>query len=368
MNGTEIMSHGRERLAEAVRGNHSKNPVVTPFEVSPWAAMSLLQKAIRRGRTELAIRAAATLLRDTPDRLWRRIPIVAAEDIGVADLETLTLATAAVSGKLFRAKIGGEWAVASTIVGRMAAAPKCRAADDLVMVIERHPSLREARHELGELPTRDLLRIATGQGPLPERALATWLAIGTARCPSDHLPSRRGEPDAVFDAFCDAGIPETVVEVAREGLRKTGWVLCPFVSLLAPIWLRQEARIIDDDIPPERSIRGVPSWAFDMFVREGRHALKTFLGQDNATARWMRQHVPPSERVNLLGYILFAVEGGLLRSRLDWETGATLRRLAEHESQGRRCPDGAEIIDLLRADLSLLNGVRADVAISSHPG
>ena len=49
--------------------------------------MSLMQKAIRRGREEIALRAAATLLRDSPDRLWRRCGVTAFEDIGVADLD-----------------------------------------------------------------------------------------------------------------------------------------------------------------------------------------------------------------------------------------------------------------------------------------
>ncbi len=48
-------------------------PEGQPTTLSPWVAMSLLQKAVRRGRKDLALRAAATLLRDAPDRLWRRL-------------------------------------------------------------------------------------------------------------------------------------------------------------------------------------------------------------------------------------------------------------------------------------------------------
>lgn len=359
MNREVILQQAREQLAEVVRGPHTETPVEPPFPMSPWLAMSLLQKAIRRGRTDLALIAAATLLRDAPDRLWRRIGIVAFEDIGVADLETLQLAMAATSSKTFRAKLGGEWAVASTIIAWMTMAAKCRAADDLVMVVQHHPSLGEARQELAELPTRDLIAIATGRDPLPLRALATWLAIGTVRCPSDHLPRRRGEPDVVLDTFCDAGIPDTVVETAREGLRRTGQILCPFVSLLTPSLIGEGAQVINDPMPPECTIGGAPSWAYDMFVREGRQVMKAFLCRANETAHWIREHIPPSERINLLGNILFAVEGGLLRSRLNWETGSSLRLMAEHESQGVRCPDGAVLIEMMRAELPLLNEVRA---------
>ena len=56
-------------------------PEGQPTTLSPWVAMSLLQKAVRRGRSDLALRAAATLLRDTPDRLWRRLGVIAFEDV-----------------------------------------------------------------------------------------------------------------------------------------------------------------------------------------------------------------------------------------------------------------------------------------------
>jgi replication-associated recombination protein RarA len=44
--------------------------------------MSAIQKAIRRGREDLALSAVATLLRDAPEKPWRRIRCVAYEDVG----------------------------------------------------------------------------------------------------------------------------------------------------------------------------------------------------------------------------------------------------------------------------------------------
>ena len=94
--------------------------------------MSLMQKAIRRGREDLALSAAATLLRDAPSKLWRRIGCAAFEDVGAASLETVGLATVALVGKQARAALGGEWAVASCIVSELCRVQKCRAADDLL--------------------------------------------------------------------------------------------------------------------------------------------------------------------------------------------------------------------------------------------
>lgn len=52
-------------------------------------------------------------------------------------IETVSVVTAAMKGKAWRAGIGGEWAVASYLVARMAGAIKCRAADDLVAASTR---------------------------------------------------------------------------------------------------------------------------------------------------------------------------------------------------------------------------------------
>jgi hypothetical protein len=112
------------------------------------------------------------------------------EDVGVADLDTVAIVTAALAGKRFRASLGSEWAVASCIVSKMVHAPKCRAADDLLLAAEYHRDLQEARLQLAFRSTGDLIPIATGPDPLPIRALAVWFAIGTDRRPSPLSLSR----------------------------------------------------------------------------------------------------------------------------------------------------------------------------------
>ena len=132
MTNPNVLNLARQQLADATA--NFRPPPQTPLNVSSWVAMATLQKGIRRGRDGIALSAAATLLTISPERLWRRCGGIAFEDIGVADLKTVSLVTAALTGKKFRATLGGEWLVASFIVSRMAQAVKCRAADDLLMV------------------------------------------------------------------------------------------------------------------------------------------------------------------------------------------------------------------------------------------
>jgi hypothetical protein len=113
-------------------------------------------------------------------------------------------------------------------------------------------------------------------------------------------------------------------------------------------------------------IGDVPSWTLDMFVREGRSAIRRFLATSSATSRWVRKRVPNDQRVEFLGNLIFAVEGGLLRSRLVWSMGELLRQCAEFHCQGSFCPDAREIIALMRRDLTHLIEVRAEVMGSAH--
>jgi hypothetical protein len=300
VNGPEILRLIRHDLLRAV-AERGEPPAPQPMEVSPWVAMSAMQKAIRRGREDLALSAAATSLRDAPDKLWRRLGCIAYEDVGLAALDTVGIATVSLGGKQARAVLGGEWAVASCVVAELSRAPKCRAADDLLMACELHPAYTEARTELSHLSTRDLITVATGRGAVHEGALALWYALGTDRDRSSLAP-RRGDPRVVFDQLCEAGWAHTIVEVAREGFRRTRTVLCPLVALLA-CEPRQVAQIENDHLPAEEVIGGVPGWALDVYTREGRAAFARLLETIAPAARWIQRNVRQARRISFLGHI-----------------------------------------------------------------
>jgi hypothetical protein len=356
MTGSLTLQSAKLKLFNAVR-TYSP-PALYPLLVSPYVAMSILQKAIRRGEECPAWRAAARLLQIAPEKLWRRLGCIAFEDIGVADVEAIAITMAGLSGKRFRETIGGEWHVASYLVSRQARAVKCRAADDLLMMSETHPALANARAELARRSIDDLLTIAAGSHPLPIRALAAWFALGTNRWTSRHLPVRSGNPPLVFEVLEQAGASQPTVEIAREGWKKLSEVLCPFLALLAPLLGNEPMPVSSDDFPAEEYIGGVPSWSLDLYSREGRAALAAFLASEAETARWVRLHVPQRLRVQFIGGLVFRMEGGLLRSRLRWAIANELRDIFDIECLGAGCRDARELLGLMRRDIPQLNLVR----------
>ncbi|KKC32652.1 hypothetical protein [Devosia psychrophila] len=356
MNTPEIFQHIYRDLADQTLMRTV--PIPSPTAVSPWIAMSLLHKAIRRGRTDFALAAAATLLRDAPDKLWRRLGGAAFEDIGLGNLSLLPLVTAAMAGKRVRQTFGGEWQVASYLVEQLCQSVKCRAADDLLMTADTHPEFIQVRTVLVELSIPQLLDVVIGTDPVQIRALAMWYALGTDRRPSKHLTYQRGNPDAVFNTLFEAGWPNTLVEVCRVGFKRTGEVLAPFVLLLSRDIANQVSTIVPDELADEQLISGVPAWAFDQYSREGKAALRSFLGGSTDIARWIREEIAEGDRLSFLGNLLFRVEGGAVDRRLRWATGDLLKSLAELGGNGGDCADASEPLRLLKADFKSFQEVR----------
>ena len=78
MNGPEKALHLIQGDLQPAVAARREPPIPQPMDASPWVAMSAMQKAIRRGRKDLALNAA-TVLRDAPD-IWRRVGCIAYED------------------------------------------------------------------------------------------------------------------------------------------------------------------------------------------------------------------------------------------------------------------------------------------------
>src|SRR5687767_12971925 len=78
MNGPDILARHRRRLARLLVERRSPPPA-KPLAIRPCLATAMLQKAIRRGEEVFALEAAATLLKTSPDRFWRRCGVIAAE-------------------------------------------------------------------------------------------------------------------------------------------------------------------------------------------------------------------------------------------------------------------------------------------------
>src|SRR5688572_19156316 len=99
MDNQEFLRTFYPELEQLVSERQGDIPDPQPIKASPWLCMSILQKSITMGDTGHSLRAAATLLRDAPDRLWRRLTVAVFEDIGLGSLDLIAPVLVATSGK-----------------------------------------------------------------------------------------------------------------------------------------------------------------------------------------------------------------------------------------------------------------------------
>lgn len=328
-----------------------------PLPASPWIAMSVLQKAIRRGRVELATRAAATLLMSAPARLWRRLGIIAFEDIGVADFDAVYITTAALTGQSARLRMGGEWRAACFLVDLLARAPKCRAADDLSWVARQHPAYEVQREQISSIRFEAALEVAAGSSPLVDRTIAMISLLES----SQQMDAGLRHPSIVFEALRERGVPHTAVDIAEIGFRRTGEVVCALLPLLAITKAAEDHTLTTDVLPQEAQIAGIPGWALDNFTREGRRALASFAKAACPTTKWLRAEVAPNRRADVLANLVFFAESGLLHQRCTWPTAVGLRDKAETGCFGVPSDTARVALDMIHADIPLLNEERARV-------
>lgn len=335
-------------------------PTVEPLPVSSWVAMSAMQKGIRRGDVDLALRAASTLLKSDPAKLWRRLAGIVFEDVGLASVETIRLVMAVMTGKNFRQRFGGEWTVASRLVVQMAAAPKCRASDDLLWAIAEYHELNDLRASLAgaDLPTH-LSRIRE-RGALLGASLSALHASGVRW--AGQVVGKAAYTGATFAAMREAGVDYEIVALAEQGFRKTREALPLLLPLLTLAMPTEELPTQDDELPPVVIGRsGLPTYCYDQFSWEGKKALSRFLKQNTRTGRWLRRYVTAERHMAVLAGAIFRIEGGLVKQRGQWPCAITLRWLADSGYHGMKLSDPAGFLDMIRADLPKLDEVRHDL-------
>lgn len=296
-----------------------------------WLATSALQKAIRRGLEAPALLACSFLIAHQPDRFWRRLVVIALEDIGIADLRLVHEVLSISGRKVWRAEHGGDWSFASDLVQRMCRTIKSRDACDALVVADLHPDLRAHRSAFLDLGGKELADILTNPDKqVGERVLAAWLIAGTKQFPAANLPTRTGSFSDLLQVYEVMGVDPNVLATARLGSTRTveGHPLSlPLIWLLAASG--GETCVKPYSLPDIRDIRGWPEFAYDMHTRVGKRAIKLFLCECTELDRFVCKWLPSHQHELFAGTLLFRLEGENVDRRLTYPGSQALLRTAE---------------------------------------
>ncbi|MEP6342273.1 MAG: hypothetical protein ABJ275_03085 [Maricaulaceae bacterium] len=316
----------KEQLADRLRGYipPDKNYQSLPDR---WIAMSLLQKAIRRGDKQQALRAGRYLLNADYRMLWRRLVVIAWEDISFGDFDLCGMVTAASGSKRWRAKFGGEWRVASYLISALCKAQKNRITDDILVIAEHDFSLVNIRDRLGTAETSKLRSIAFGSGEeLSHRVIASWYLLGTDKYGSDFLYRRKGDVDRFFSSFEPPHCREHVTSICRIALSRSGTILPAVAALLWEHWLNVQTppKGVMDQLGPVETIGGIPRYAFDGNTRAGRRYLYG-LSEQTPDLKAYLYDVSFADRKALLRKLYFRTHSSLCANRQLWSVSDDIR-------------------------------------------
>jgi MgsA AAA+ ATPase C terminal len=327
-----------------------------PIAADPWLISSLLQKSIRRSETEIARRAAVTLLQLKGAAIWRRLIVIAFEDIGIGSVDAVAMTVAAADDSAWRKSHGGDIRLAVAMAGILAEAPKDRSADYLVGAKD-HPLLAGFAQEMvsASLPTR-LSRIGSRALDLPHRAVAALLASG--------ITTRNGDRHAILSAFHNLGVPESLVVATSIAAAKTREAITAMVPL---IWLaarESKRQVCNYPVPPRVDAVEMPLYALDMHTRLGREAIWRFT-RENTEVRSCLARCVPEPCWRRAAYVMaFYVDGGPIARRLLWDQSEALEAFGiERDLLHAGVPaEGIQpLLAAMRANLEHLNELRAQV-------
>lgn len=329
------------------------------YQLDRYLAASQLQKSVRRSEYGLAWEAAAYLLRYNADYFWRRLPIIALEDVGVADPELIIAVILASKRSCLRDQMGGSLRAAASLINALCAAPKDRATDDLYDVVSRDPHLLEQAARWAEEPIETILEKPCADN---ERSFCVALQLARLADQKGDLSCKRLHRARWTEAMEYLG-PETssplIVEASVLGLRATGSILAPMLFAVGAQRDRGVG-VVDDEIPAHATASLPPPWVAGMHTRAGLAGFRKFISRSPRTKELLRYANGDVSQSRVVGALVFRLDCGQLRRRLDRAQSGALKARATGLGWGMPDEIVPDMLEVLRMDFALLNECRAE--------
>lgn len=336
---------------------------ISRAKLDPWAASSLLQKAIRRGAYDHALYAALTLFRQRGNAIWRRFLIVAYEDIGLGDLDAVVEATMLATNPELRREMGTDAEVIAHLCFLLACAAKDRSTDYLICTIKQHPDYEELREDIAPRTILEQIALALNtRQPMLRRAMAWWYASGVNGGGQQIVGE--GNLPAVFNAAVTHGIPSRLCTAAKIAVTKTKEPIAALLPFLAMIHAETGGSVetINQQLPPSPEVAGIPLYTFDKHTSVGKRAIHQFILQNGAIDACLSRYVADHQAQAVAQMACFYLDAIPIQRRPIWAHAEELEALGtEVDLMKVGCPkEGIQpILDTFRAHLDDLNRIRA---------
>lgn len=327
------------------------------FPWDPFVAKSMLQKGIRRAELHHAMIAARFLLQVDERGFWRRLCVIALEDIGVANVPLVAQVLMAEKDRSLRRDVGGSEALGAALVEAMCKSRKDRATDDLIDALASN-ELKCLNAEVAEMTESERFDlISAHNSDVRHRAIAAVLQT-TSPTPA----GRAKDWSRLLEHLPEEVLSPCVKVAAQLGLQRTKSEMALHLALLSHD-CPTAPRSADDEFLPTTVISGLPVWVLDGHTRLGLQAFRQYVKRSPRMSDYLGKWATGSvSRAKAVAGLVFRTESHLLANRVDWETGRQLRLEACKNRPGLPSEAAHEGLDIVRQEFDLINECRADAA------
>ena len=329
------------------------------YTTDEWLTTSALQKCIRRGHSELAERYARSSVRIDADHAFRRLAIIALEDVGLGDLKIVATTLAILGNKLRRRSLGEE-RLAVHLAVQMSRAAKSRLACDMLSLVEYDKEAGKVAERFAGLNPVALSNIIRNEDfGSTAQLVSLWLLHGTERLRSLQLDLIPGTGQrGLLRLMTDQRAPLIFHYIVRIGLSRCRDSLAiPYVLLAKFADRNPLLRTVSNELPTPEMIRSFPSFAYDMHTQIGRRVIKEFEIRCDSTLRSMG--------VREVGNLVFALEGGLLDELVIGCGSDEIHQIATSLEVFERRRPNSDIGHLFAILASNLDEIRRRAAVSA---
>jgi hypothetical protein len=313
-----------DRMAKLVQEAPDKIVPYTPLTNLGNCGLvrSALQKNIRRGRYDQALRMAAYMKGPTSKELqylWFSLQVCSIEDVGFGEPEAVGLALYGGLSSI-RDKFGGD-AVLSGVIKRLCVAHKSRACAEISL----HGDIYRLDRfkEMAQWTDAQLLDTVLGSD-VQDSYIAHCVLRGIL--PRAVRDTRRPLNREVIATIQHWLLNNQIVDCTGQPLSETDrWAAavsadratdCMHCGLFAAMRdVRPGTTAKPDPETPEIVIRTLTSVAFDKHTRLGRIAMKAMYSSLRKDYPVMNE-IPEHKAVQAIGSVVFNVEGAMVDSRL----------------------------------------------------
>lgn len=318
-----------------------------------WILSSALQKLVRRGLTDAAVDVAQQLEVVSPGYFRRRFPVIAYEEVGLADGEACLEAVMLCRRADRWSGLDSPIAEAVRVLSR---AVKSRAACDAACLLESDPDIQISLARQAGTSDSELLGVAASRAqPWGNRAAAL------AR-----LLIRRTRGCAVQPSAIDAVVEVFALPMSAKVLLGLGTSADPGMAAMLPLAyeaIQSPSGFVDEVGLPGSSdlVNGVPLCSVDMHSRTGRQALARFVRESPEVRRLQREWRGPPGLLRAVSFAVFHVDSSALSRHVVAAGAIELREKIETLElalQGLTGEKRGALYGAIKADAKLLAAVR----------